>query len=75
MPTNKSLLEIQFPIAQLSLESYLGRDARTGKILSSLGQPWGAKPIVLTRAAILVSLFEASDDPNRWPHDLEVFFK
>lgn len=71
----KSLLEVQFPIAQLSLESYLERDARTGKILNSLGKWWGTKPIVLTRAVILASLFEASDDPERWPQDLEIFFK
>src|SRR5439155_14475267 len=61
--------------AQLSLESYLERDARTGKILNSLGKWWGTKPIVLTRAVVLASLFEASDDPARWPEDLEVFFK
>jgi len=71
----KSLLEVQFPIAQLSLESFLERDARTGKILNSLGKWWGTKPIVLTRAVILASLFEASDDPERWPQDLEIFFK
>jgi adenine-specific DNA methylase len=71
----KSLLEVQFPIAQLSLESYLERDARTGKILHSLGKWWGTKPIVLTRAVILASLFEASDAPERWPDDLAVFFK
>ncbi len=71
----KSLLEVQFPIAQLSLESYLERDARTGKILNSLGKWWGTKPIVLTRAVILASLFEASDDPDRWREDLEIFFK
>ena len=71
----KSLLEVQFPIAQLSLESFLERDARTGKVLNSLGKWWGTKPVVLTRAVILASLFEASDDPDRWPNDLEVFFK
>src|SRR6185503_12964958 len=71
----KSLLEVQFPIAQLSLESYLERDARTGKILNSLGKWWGTKPIVLTRAVILASLFEASNNPDRWREDLEVFFK
>ena len=71
----KSLLEVQFPIAQLSLESYLERTTPTGKILNSLGKWWGTKPIVLTRAVILASLFEASDDPERWPEDLEIFFK
>ena len=71
----KSLLEVQFPIGQLSLESYLERDARTGKVLNSLGKWWGTKPIVLTRAVVLASLFEASDDPAQWPEDLEIFFK
>lgn len=74
-PMKKSLLEVQFPIAQLSLESYLERDARTGKVLNSLGKWWGTKPIVLTRAVVLASLFEASDDPDRWPEDLEIFLK
>jgi|GEM_PF-4379957 len=73
--SKKSLLEVQFPIGQLSLESYLERDGRTGKILNSLGKWWGTKPIVLTRSVILGSLFEASDDPDRWPEDLEVFLK
>lgn len=73
--SKKSLLEVQFPIGQLSLESYLERDARTGKILNSLGKWWGTKPIVLTRSVILGALFEASDDPDRWPEDLEIFLK
>lgn len=71
----KSLLEVQFPIAQLSLESFLERDARTGKVLNSLGKWWGTKPVVLTRAVILAALFEASDDPAEWPKDLEIFFR
>jgi len=73
--TSTSLLEVQFPIAQLSLESYLERDARTGKVLNSLGKWWGAKPIVLTRAVVLASLFEASEDTEGWSDDLEIFFK
>jgi putative DNA methylase len=72
MPT---LLETQFPIAQLSLESYLERDAKGAKVLSTLGKWWGAKPVVLTRAIVLASLFEASDDPDRWPDDLEIFLR
>ena len=72
MPT---LLETQFPIAQLSLESYLERSVTHGKILNSLGKWWGAKPFVLTRSIILASLFEASDDPDRWPEDLEIFLR
>lgn len=71
----KSLLEVQFPIAQLSLESFLERSVTHGKLLNSLGKWWGAKPFVLTRAIILGALFEASDDPARWPEDLEIFLK
>ena len=71
----RSLLEVQFPIGPLSLESYKERDAKGSKILSSLGKWWGAKPLVLTRAIILASLFPASDDPNKWPDDLEIFLK
>ena len=41
----KSLLEVQFPIAQLSLESYLERSVSHGKLLNSLGKWWGAKPL------------------------------
>ena len=70
----KSLLEVQFPIAQISLESYKERTVSHGKILS-LGKWWGEKPMVLTRAIIIAALFEASDDPARWPEDLEIFFK
>jgi putative DNA methylase len=71
----KSLLEVQFPIAQLSLESFLERSVTHGKLLNSLGKWWGAKPFVLTRAIILGALFEASDEPARWPEDLEIFLK
>lgn len=71
----RSFIETQFPIAQLSLESFLERDARTGKVLNSLGKWWGAKPIVLTRAILIGSLLPASKDPNDWPRDLEIFFK
>ena len=52
-----------------------GTERPHGKLLNSLGKWWGAKPFVLTRAVILGSLFEASDDPARWPEDLEIFFK
>jgi hypothetical protein len=71
----KSLLEVQFPIGQLSLESYIERQPYVGKKLGSLGKWWGTKPLVMTRAIILGSLFESSDDPNRWADDLEIFLK
>lgn len=71
----RSFIEVQFPIGPLSLESYLERDARTGKVLNSLGKWWGAKPIVLTRAIIIGSLLPASDDPEKWPDDLATFLR
>lgn len=70
-----SLLEVQFPIAPLSLESYIERLPYVGKPLNSLGKWWGSKPLVLTRAIILAAVFPASDDPERWPSDLEIFLK
>jgi hypothetical protein len=70
-----SLLEIQFPIGPLSLESYIERLPCVGKPLNSLGKWWGSKPLVLTRAIILAAVFPASDDPERWPGDLEIFLK
>lgn len=70
-----SLLEIQFPIGPLSLESYIERLPYVGKPLNSLGKWWGSKPLVLTRAIILAAVFPASDDPERRPGDLEIFLK
>ena len=72
---NKSFLEIQFPIAPISLESYKERKAVRGKILASLGKWWGSKPIVLTRAIILGIVFPASNDSDKWPDDLDIFLK
>jgi putative DNA methylase len=70
-----SLLEVQFHIGPLSLESYIERLPYVGKPLNSLGKWWGSKPLVLTRAIILAAVFPASDDPERWPADLEIFLK
>jgi hypothetical protein len=39
-PQKKSLLEVQFPIGQLSLESYIERKAGASQFLNSLGK-WG----------------------------------
>jgi len=73
--TKRSLLEVQFPIGPLSLESYIERLPYVGKPLNSLGKWWGSKPLVLTRAIILAAVFPSSDDPERWPDDLEIFLK
>src|SRR5438270_13378929 len=71
----KSLLEVQFPIAQLSLESYIERKAGASRVLNSLGEWWGTKPLVMTRAIILGALFESAAEPKEWPQDLEMFLK
>ena len=67
-----SLLEVQFPIGPLSLESYKERDAKGSKALSSLGKWWGAKPLVLTRAIILAAvsrlLMTPSTGPATWKY-------
>lgn len=71
----RSFIEVQFPIGPLSLESYKERDAKGAKVLASLGKWWGAKPLVLVRAIVLGSVMPASDDPDRWPDDLDIFLK
>lgn len=73
--TQRSFIEVQFPIGPLSLESYKERDAKGGKVLSSLGKWWGAKPLVLTRAIVIGTVMPAADDPERWPDDLDVFLR
>lgn len=73
--SEKTFIEVQFPIGPLSLESYKERDAKGAKVLASLGKWWGAKPLVLVRGIVLGSVFPASDDPERWPDDLEIFLK
>ena len=74
MPHTKSFIEVQFPIGPLSLESYKERKVSHGKVLS-LGKWWGEKPLVLTRAIVLGSVLPASDDPNCWPDDLDIFLR
>jgi adenine-specific DNA methylase len=71
----KSFIEVQFPIGPLSLESYKERKANHAQILKTLGKWWGEKPMVLTRAIVIGSLFPASDDPDRCSDDLDVFMK
>lgn len=72
---SKTFIEVQFPIGPLSLESYIERDAKGAKALSSLGKWWGSKPLVLTRAIILGTVFPASEDSERWPDDLAIFLR
>lgn len=70
----KTFIEVQFPIGPLSLESYKERRVSHGKVLT-LGKWWGEKPLVLTRAIILGTVFPASEDPERWPDDLAIFLR
>lgn len=65
-------IEIQFPIARLSAESYKERKAGSGQTLTGLGKWWGRKPLILVRAALLGLLMPASDNPAR---DLDIFYK
>jgi putative DNA methylase len=71
---SKTFIEVQFPIGPLSLESYKERRVSHGKVLT-LGKWWGEKPLVLTRAIILGTVFPASEDPERWPDDLAIFLR
>lgn len=73
--SSKSFIETQFPIGPLTLESYKERLPYVGKVLNSLGKWWGSKPLVLVRAIILGAVMPASDDPEQWPNDLEVFLR
>src|SRR5699024_9056137 len=63
-------IEVQFPVAKLSAESYKERKAGSGQTLTGLGKWWGRKPLVLVRAIILGLLMPASDDPEK---DRETF--
>ena len=71
---SRTFIEVQFPIGPLSLESYKERRVSHGKVLT-LGKWWGEKPLVLTRAIILGTVFPASEDPERWPDDLDIFLR
>src|ERR1051325_2536203 len=67
-----SLIEVQFPVARLSKESYKERKANYSQTLTGLGKWWGRKPLILVRATILGLLMPASNNPAR---DREIFLK
>jgi len=69
-PAPRSFIEVQFPVAKVSAESYKERKAVAGQTLTGLGKWWGRKPLILVRAIILGLLLPATDDPAR---DREVF--
>jgi putative DNA methylase len=71
---NSSFIEVQFPIAKVSAESYKERMAGAGssQTLTGLGKWWGRKPLVLVRACLIGLLMPASDDPKK---DRDIFLK
>src|SRR5215204_969793 len=69
-PAGRSFIEVQFPVAKLSKESYKERSAKQSQTLTGLGKWWGRKPLVLVRAVILGLLLPATNDPET---DLAIF--
>src|SRR6266851_4462892 len=72
LASTESLIERQFPVARLSMESYKERTAKQSQTLTGLGKWWGRKPLVLVRACLLGLLMPPSSDPAR---DSEIFLK
>lgn len=68
----KSFIEVQFPVSEISKECYKERMANLGQTLTGLGKWWGRKPLILVRATILGLLLPASDNPMK---DREIFLK
>lgn len=67
-----SFIEAQFPISNLSKESYKERKAKYSQTLTGLGKWWGRKPLILVRAAIIGCLMPSTDDTAK---DRETFLK
>lgn len=70
--SEKSFIEVQFPVSKVSKESYKERKANLGQTLTGLGKWWGRKPLILVRAALLGLLMPASNNPEK---DRDVFLK
>jgi adenine-specific DNA methylase len=70
--SDKSFIEVQFPVSKVSKESYKERKAGSGQTLTGLGKWWGRKPLVLGRAALLGLLLPATDEPKK---DMDIFLK
>ena len=70
--SDKSFIEVQFPVSKISKESYKERKANVGQTLTGLGKWWGRKPLILVRATILGLLLPASNDPVK---DRDIFLK
>lgn len=70
--SDKSFIEVQFPVSKISKESYKERKAGGNQTLTGLGKWWGRKPLILVRATIIASLLPSTDDPCK---DREIFLK
>ncbi|KJR43839.1 DNA methylAse containing a Zn-ribbon [Candidatus Magnetoovum chiemensis] len=70
--SDKSFIEVQFPVSKISKESYKERKANYSQTLTGLGKWWGRKPLILVRAAIIGLLMPVGSDPKK---DREVFLK
>lgn len=70
--SDKSFIEVQFPVSKISKESYKERKANLGQTLTGLGKWWGRKPLILVRATILGLLLPATNEPIK---DREIFLK
>lgn len=70
--SDKSFIEVQFPVSKISKESYKERKANLGQTLTGLGKWWGRKPLILVRATILGLLLPATNDPVK---DRNIFLK
>lgn len=72
MTSDKSLIEVQFPVSKVSKESYKERKAVQSQTLTGLGKWWGRKPLIMVRGAILGLLMPVSDNPVK---DRDIFLK
>jgi adenine-specific DNA methylase len=68
----KPFIEVQFPLARLSAESYKERKAGSGQTLTGLGKWWGRKPLSWYGLHSLDSLCLLRRTPKK---DREIFYK
>lgn len=57
--TDRSFIEVQFPVSKLSKESYKERTAVQTQTLTGLGKWWGRKPLVLVGPGVRPSPWQA----------------
>jgi adenine-specific DNA methylase len=70
MTLPKRLIEVAFPIREVSAESVRDKSLRHGHI-STLHLWWARRPLAACRAIIFASLVPDPDDPAQGPHRVE----